>query len=212
MDSQDSTQTQNYPPAFARAIARLLGDEGGYVDNPADPGGETKFGISKREYPDLEIATLTRADAAAIYYRDWWQRYRYSELPGPIAAKLFDLAVNIGPDHAVRCLQRALRACGRRVTEDGALGRATNIAVGAANQLAMLAALRAEAAGYYRSLAALERGRRAGGDREFLDGWLNRAYEQRAGTEMMMTAVKVTSRGIGAASRVSVKKAQQEKE
>jgi lysozyme family protein len=177
MDLQGSTQTQNYPPAFARAIARLLGDEGGLVDTPADPGGETKFGISKREYPDLDIAALTRADAVVIYFRDWWQRYRYSELPGPIAAKLFDLAVNIGPDHAVRCLQRALRACGRRVVEDGALGRATTTAVGAANQLAMLAALRAEAAGYYRALAALERGRRAGGDREFLDGWLNRAYE-----------------------------------
>ena len=54
---------------------------------------------------------------------------------------------------------------------------ATTVAVGAANQLAMLAALRAEAAGYYRALAALERGRRAGGDREFLNGWLNRAYE-----------------------------------
>ena len=52
---QGSTQTQkptNYPPAFKRAIARLLGDEGGYVDNPADPGGETKFGITRREYPD----------------------------------------------------------------------------------------------------------------------------------------------------------------
>ena len=103
----------------------MLGDEGGYADNPSDPGGETKFGISKREYPQLDIAALTRADAVAIYYRDWWQRYRYSELPGPIAAKVFDLAVNIGPAHAVRCLQRALRACGRRLTEDGALGRAT---------------------------------------------------------------------------------------
>jgi lysozyme family protein len=61
MDPQGSTQTQNYPPAFARAIARLLGDEGGLVDTPADPGGETKFGISKREYPDLDIAALTRA-------------------------------------------------------------------------------------------------------------------------------------------------------
>ncbi len=178
MDSQGSTQTQkNYPPAFARAIARLLGDEGGYVDNPADPGGATKFGITKREYPDLDIAALTRADAVAIYYRDWWQRYRYSGLPGSIGAKLFDLAVNIGPDHAVRCLQCALRACGRRVIEDGVLGRETTAAVGAANQLAMLAALRSEAAGYYRVLAALERGRRADGDREFLDGWLNRAYE-----------------------------------
>ena len=181
MDPQGSTQTQkqlsNYPPAFERAVARVLGDEGGYADNPSDPGGETKFGISKREYPQLDIAALTRADAVAIYYRDWWQRYRYSELPGPIAAKVFDLAVNIGPAHAVRCLQRALRACGRRLTEDGALGRATATAAAGANQLALAAALRAEAAGYYRALAALERGRRADGDKEFLNGWLNRAYE-----------------------------------
>jgi len=51
MEAHDNTQTQepkNHPPAFERAIARLLGDEGGYVDNPADPGGETKFGITKR--------------------------------------------------------------------------------------------------------------------------------------------------------------------
>ena len=129
MEAHDSTQTQepkNYPPAFERAIARLLGDEGGYVDNPADPGGETKFGITKREYPDLDIEALTRDEAIAIYYRDWWQRYRYSELPGPIAAKTFDLAVNIGPDHAVRCVQRALRACGTarsRKTERSAARR-----------------------------------------------------------------------------------------
>ena len=181
MDPQGSTQPQkqlsNYPAAFERAVARVLGDEGGYANNPSDPGGATKFGISQREYPQLDIAALTRADAVAIYYRDWWQRYRYSQLPGPVAAKVFDLAVNIGPAHAVRCLQRALRACGRRLTEDGALGRATAMAAAGANQLALIAALRAEAAGYYRALAALERGRRAGGDREFLEGWLNRAYE-----------------------------------
>ena len=180
MDPQGRTHAQTaqgYPPAFERAVARLLSHEGGYVDNPADPGGETRFGITRREYPNVDIAALTRAEAVAIYYRDWWQRYRYSELPGAVGAKVFDLAVNIGPDHAIRCLQRALRACGRRVTEDGALGRATIAAAAAANQLALLAALRAEAAGYYRSLAALERGRRAGGDLEFLSGWLNRAYE-----------------------------------
>jgi len=145
MDPQASTQTQkqlsNYPAAFERAVARVLVDEGGYADNPSDPGGATKFGISKREYPQLDIAALTRADAVAIYYRDWWQRYRYSQLPGPVAAKVFDLAVNIGPAHAVRCLQRALRACGRRLAEDGALGRATAIAAAGANQLALIAAL-----------------------------------------------------------------------
>ena len=181
MDPQASTQTQkqlsNYPAAFERAVARVLVDEGGYADNPSDPGGATKFGISKREYPQLEIAALTRADAVAIYYRDWWQRYRYGELPGPIAAKVFDLAVNIGPAHAVRCLQRALRACGRPADGGRRARPRDGPAAAGANQLALAAALRAEAAGYYRALAALERGRRAGGDREFLDGWLNRAYE-----------------------------------
>lgn len=172
-----ATNLQSYPPAFQRAVTRLLGDEGGYVDNPADPGGETNFGICKRDYPDLDIAALTRPQAIAIYYRDWWQRYRYADLPGPIAAKLFDLAVNVGPDHAGKCLQRALRACGRRMIEDGVVGPVTAAAARAANQLALLAALRSEAAGYYRTLAALERGRRPGGDREFLEGWLNRAYE-----------------------------------
>ena len=163
----------SYPPAFARAVALLLGDEGGYSCNPADPGGETNFGICKREYPHTDIKSLTRDDAIAIYFRDWWRRYGYSDLPGPIGAKLFGLAVNIGPDHAARCLQRALRACGRSVEEDALVGASTRSAAAAANQLALMAALRAEAAGYYRLLAANDHQR--GG--EFLKGWLNRAYE-----------------------------------
>ncbi len=166
--------SDDYPPLFLRAVARVLADEGGYVDNPADPGGATRFGISQRDYPKLDIAALTRAQATAIYFRDWWQRYRYGELPGTVAAKVFDLAVNIGPEHAVRCLQRALRACKRRVSEDGALGRTTLAAVAAASPAELLAALRSEAAGYYRALAASKRREEAG---EFLEGWLNRAYE-----------------------------------
>lgn len=163
----------SYPPAFARAVAVLLGDEGSYSCNPADPGGETNFGICKHEYPNIDIKSLSRDDAIAIYFRDWWRRYCYSDLPGPIGAKLFGLAVNIGPEHAARCLQRALRACGRPVEEDARVGASTRIAAAAANQLALMAALRSEAAGYYRLLAASDH-RRAS---EFLKGWLNRAYE-----------------------------------
>jgi lysozyme family protein len=94
-----------------------------------------------------------------------------------IGAKVFDLAVNIGPEHAMNCLQRALRACGKQVEEDGVNGPATRIAAQAANQAALIAALRSEAAGYYRELAVTERGRRGGSGGEFLRGWLNRAYE-----------------------------------
>jgi len=167
----------SYPPAFLCAMNRLLRDEGGYSKYSDDPGGETHFGISKREYPDLDIAGLTREEAAKIYYRDWWMRYGYSDLPGPIGAKLFDLAVNIGPEHATRCLQRALRACGRAPAEDGMLGPETRKGAASANQMALMAALRAEAAAYYRVLAAGARGAAAESDRKFIEGWLNRAYE-----------------------------------
>jgi lysozyme family protein len=166
-----------YPPEFSAAVARVIADEGGFVENSADPGGATKFGISAREYPDLDIAHLTRDAAVAIYYRDWWLKYDFGHLPAAVAAKTFDLAVNIGPGHAITCLQRALRATGHPVTEDGAIGAATARAAAAASGIALLAALRSEAAGYYRAVAALTRGPRADGDREFLNGWLNRAYE-----------------------------------
>lgn len=157
-----------------RAIAATLAHEGGYSDNPADPGGETKYGISRREYPHLDIKSLTREQAIGIYYRDWWLRFSFSRLPEAAGAKLFDLAVNIGPANAVRCLQRASRACGRMLADDGVLGPETIAAAFAADQNALLAALRSEAAGYYRSLAISEGGS-AGS--EFLAGWLNRAYE-----------------------------------
>ncbi len=166
-----------YSPEFDAAVARVLADEGGTESAPGDPGGVTRFGISAREYPSLDIAHLSRAEAIAIYHRDYWRRYDLDALPGALAAKLFDLAVNIGPAHAIGCVQRALRAAGHRVTEDDVLGPATAAAAHAAEPLAAMAALRSEAAGYYRVVAALARGPRADGDREFLTGWLSRAYE-----------------------------------
>ncbi len=165
-----------YPAEFLAAVNRVLSDEGGYAANPADSGGLTNFGISSREYPSLDVAELTRDDAIEIYYRDYWLGIGLDRLPPAIAFKLLDLAVNIGAGAAVRCLQRALRACGRRVAEDGIIGDETAGAAGAADPGTLLAALRSEAAGYYRTLAALERGRRPRADRAFLDGWLNRAY------------------------------------
>jgi lysozyme family protein len=170
----ESGSPVSYPAAFVRAVNLLLANEGGYVRDSADPGGETNFGISKREYPGVNIGSLTRDGAVAIYFCDWWRRYKYSDLPGPIGAKVFDLAVNIGPEHAAHCLQRAARACGRHVEEDGLVGIETRTAVQGVNQIALMAALRSEAAGYYRTLAASEHGE--GGAGKFLNGWLKRAY------------------------------------
>lgn len=170
-------QTGSYSSEFLAAVSRVLEDEGGTENAPDDPGGITRFGISAREYPTLDIANLTRADAIAIYYRDYWRPFGLDAAPGPIAAKVFDLAVNIGPSHAIGCLQRALRAAGHQVIEDDVLGPETAAAAYAAEPLALMAALRSEAAGYYRVMAALARDARPEGDQEFLAGWLNRAYE-----------------------------------
>jgi lysozyme family protein len=166
-----------YTPEFLTAVSRVLADEGGYSSNPADPGGATSFGISARSHPGLDIATLTRDAAVNIYWREWWLRFGFARLPGALAAKSFDLAVNMGAGNSVVCLQRALRACGIAVVEDGVIGAATALGAARADAAALLAAFRSEAAGYYRVSAALARGRRKDGDREFLKGWLNRAYE-----------------------------------
>jgi lysozyme family protein len=167
--------TPAYPVLFVQAVSRVLANEGGYAMVANDPGGATNFGISQRDYPTLDIRTLTRSDAIAIYFRDFWNTGRYRELPDSIAVKLFDLSVNMGPAHATGCLQRGLRACGTIVTEDGALGNETIAAAKLADSDAVLAALRAEAAGYYRSIAAASQARN--GERGFLEGWLNRAYQ-----------------------------------
>ncbi|MGH7840163.1 MAG: glycoside hydrolase family 108 protein [Candidatus Binataceae bacterium] len=174
--NEASSAAGAYPAAFAQAVARLLEDEGGLVDDPADAGGETKYGISRRQYPQVDIGALTREAATAIYYRDWWQRYAYGALPAAIGGKLLNLAVNLGPAPATRCLQRALRACGHEVGEDGVLGAVTRQAAAAVDAAALLAALRSEAAGRYREIAAGRAGNEAARDR-FLCGWLRRAYE-----------------------------------
>ena len=166
-----------YPPEFLIAVDRVLLNEGGYSSNPADPGGATNFGISARQHPGLDIAALTRDSAIKIYWREWWLKFGFARLPAAAAAKTFDLAVNIGPAHAIECLQRALRACGHRVSEDGSLGAETTVASARADSVALIPALRSEAASYYRVTAALARGPRQNADREFLTGWLNRAYE-----------------------------------
>jgi lysozyme family protein len=160
-----------YSPEFLAAVERVLANEGGYSSNPADPGGATKFGISARSYPELDIAALTREAAVKIYWNEWWLRFGFAQLPAAIGAKTFDLAVNMGAAQAIQCLQRALRACGCPVIEDGALGPATAVASRRADPAALTAALRSEAAAHYRLVASKQK---CGAD--FLKGWLNRAY------------------------------------
>lgn len=105
---------------WSDAITFVLSYEGGYVNSPLDAGGETKYGISKRAYPSLDIATLTVEAASEIYKRDYWMPCHCAELPGPLAIAVFDCAVNQGVRTACRLLQVSLD-----VTVDGEIGPQT---------------------------------------------------------------------------------------
>lgn len=153
---------------FLVAVEKVLQLEGGYVHDPADPGGETKYGISKRTYPDVDIEGLTREDAVEIYYRDWWEKYGYGKIQDDrIAEKVFDLAVNMGPRKAHGFLQVAvILSGGFNIHSDGVLGPKTVAAVNEhPNPKYLLAMLRLLAIKYYVSLKKLK----------FLSGWIIRA-------------------------------------
>ena len=111
---------------FLDAFREVLGYEGGYVNDPADAGGETKYGISKRSYPSRDIKNLTLQDAQAIYYVDFWRALRLDELTDyQIALELFDTGVNCGVGTAARIAQRALNFLGGSVEVDGNMGTRT---------------------------------------------------------------------------------------
>ena len=94
---------------FDTAIAHVLAWEGGYNDDPDDPGGETNYGISKRSYPDVDIKLLTLDDAKTIYKRDYWVPAGCEQITDtPLAQFHFDTAVNLGVRRANRMLQIAV--------------------------------------------------------------------------------------------------------
>lgn len=192
---------------FAPALDFVLAHEGGFVDDPVDPGGATNWGISlaflnrlegaERAEWDLDldgdidpedIRLLDRDDAARIYQRYWWDRYEYGAIgPQMIAAKLFDLAVNMGATQAGRIVQRACCALGESLSIDGAVGPETRAAIlelwpssrpwgyrpqHPSNLPAIIAAIRAEAGAFYRLLISQKPERR-----KYETGWLRRAYD-----------------------------------
>jgi hypothetical protein len=103
----DALTPQEFPQLFIKAFENTLSREGSYVNDRQDPGGETKYGISKRSYPKLDIKNLTQYQAKQIYFADFWLNGKYEEfVDDNLAIKLFDLAVNVGPVQANQLLQQ----------------------------------------------------------------------------------------------------------
>lgn len=159
--------------AFDKAFDYTMEWEGGskMTNDPDDPGGVTKYGISKRSHPDVDIENLTEEGAKTLYALGYWGGINgnlLAEKSERLAIKVFDAGVNIGTVRAVRFLQEVLNSMDGvdpRLTEDGRLGSATLKALDQVDEYSVLElyALRLEK--YYIGLDKPK----------FLKGWLRRA-------------------------------------
>ena len=113
--------------SFDSAFEKTVGLEGGYGNDPRDPGGETKYGISHRAHPGIDIKNLTLDQAKAIYLRDYWTPLRLNEVQSEaLADEIFDTGVNMGLSTAIKIAQRALNFLGiGSYGEDGIIGPIT---------------------------------------------------------------------------------------
>lgn len=130
-------------------IAReIIAREGGYVNDPDDPGGATKYGVTvhtmRRLGLDLDgsgqvdardVQRLSRQQAEEIFIRHYYHAPQIGKLPAPLQASMFDMYVNAGA-HAVKILQRLLRQMGQGVAVDGVIGPQTIAAAQAAHKAA----------------------------------------------------------------------------
>ena len=113
---------KNFEDAIAFIMKWEVGSKpnGGYTNDPRDPGGETKYGISKRAYPDINIKNLTLGDAEVIYYNDYWKKCNCQSMTSALALIVFDSAVNQGAPTAAKLLQRTIKT-----KPDGIIGPKT---------------------------------------------------------------------------------------
>lgn len=148
---------------FNAAVEIILAHEGGYVNHPSDPGGETNFGISKRAYPKVDIKNLTRDQAKAIYKRDFWDKLKCEEFAFGVGLSLFDFGVNAGLSTASKTLQRA---CG--APADGVIGPGTIYKATSMNKNDLVEKFAAERILYYSRLATFK---------TFGAGWVRRTIE-----------------------------------
>lgn len=138
---------------FNDAIERVLAHEGGYVNHPSDPGGETKWGVTKRTARangyHKPMRQMTREEAKAIYKRAFWRGCARFE--GALAFQLFDAIVNHGRGNAYRFLQRAAN-----VADDGVIGPVTLAAVRRLPLSLLVARFLAERLRFYTNLSMFE--------------------------------------------------------
>lgn len=149
---------------FEKAVGHVLRHEGGYVNDPQDPGGETIYGITRRDHPEVWANGRPSIETAkAVYQEDYWAPLKCDSLPYPLALMVFDTGVNCGNRRAAKLLQRSLG-----VKDDGLIGPVTISAAHQADASEVLDKYADLRLTYYRSLPTFNR---------FGKGWSRRVMD-----------------------------------
>ena len=114
---------------YVTCLEMILHHEGGYVNHPKDPGGETNLGVTKRVYEDFggtkDMKDLVREDVEPIYKKNYWDRMKCDDVPAGLDLCLFDFGVNAGTGRSAKYLQRMIGT-----VADGGIGPSTLRALG----------------------------------------------------------------------------------
>lgn len=158
-------------PAVAQGLINTSANRRavGYVNDPLDRGGETKFGIARNANPDVNVTTLTWAGAKEIYFKRYWLAGKCDLLPPRVAVLHFDGCVNHGIKRANTFLQAAAG-----VIQDGVVGPVTIARVKSQNQLVISNSICDQREAFYRRIVAANPSQA-----RFLNGWLRRIQEMR---------------------------------
>ncbi len=152
---------------FDFAFNHLMELESGYVNDKYDRGGRTKYGISQKAYPKLNIKKLTLEDAKAIYLRDYWKKANCHKLPPRLALAVFDAAVNHGVKKSIVLLQQTIK-----VRADGVNGPVTQKAARKRDKKRTLIDLLTRRAVFFHHIV-IARSSQA----RFIKGWLKRLFK-----------------------------------
>lgn len=158
---------------FNDIVAEVINMEGGFVDHPYDKGGQTKYGISQRSYPNIDIKNLTQDQAKNIYFKDFWDKYHCMLVPEKFRHLYFDMLVNHGPRNATLILQRALAGSAhskyKYLAIDGHFGTVTKEALASSFRLTLLDLVSERLLFYARLI------RRKPNQKVFFSGWVSRS-------------------------------------
>jgi lysozyme family protein len=159
-----------FKPAVTATITREGGDA--ITRDRHDPGGTTRWGISQRAFPDVDVAELTRTEAEAIYRSHYWEPVQGNGIRSqPVAEALFDTAVNMGVDRGVKIAQQVLG-----VSMDGDVGPVTLKALNRADAHRFLTRFALEKVRYYALICTARTPLK-----RYLLGWVNRALDTAPG-------------------------------